>query len=625
MATAMNYTPIIDFEGDLDAQQLAVVTHPLDGGHAFVVAGAGSGKTRCIAYRSAWILEQGVHPEDICAVSFTKKAGEELGERIARVHPQGAAVRTSTYHSLGYHWLREWELCSGRAVWPEWVAVRALRDILRDQRRWPKKVGAEDLLKLFTELKERALLPQYVARELDTWGRKNRCDDLPGVWRLFEMRKREEEAVELVDMIWRWWVQLVERPDRLGQVQRSQKFFFVDEVQDLDLLQTKIFQLIAQGEEVQAMAIGDPRQSIYGWRGADLDRLATAIEELQCTTYSIDTNYRSLSRIVHAGSIVVEGSPEASWSGEAIAHRTEGGLVEIWQPTDDTDEAKLVVEDIRRRLTDGASANDAAVIYRQNAQSAPIERELSMKGVPYLVHGATSFFDRAEIKDALAYVELVADPKAFDAAKRVRSKPCRFLGDQAWNKVLATRAPTVLEALQMAAQGAKGKERERFAHFASQLEELQNLEDAASVLERVLTLRGLDGEAFSSRYAGAEEEDNSNLDNLRALVSVARGCADLAALLHLARPSRKRGQAAVHLMTVHKSKGLEFDYVYQIGVIGQVYRDAEEESRRILYVGATRAKEELVISCPERVLGRPGRPSIYLQPLLERCELTEER
>lgn len=609
----------------LDAAQLRVVTHPLDGPHAFVVAGAGSGKTRCVAYRCGWLIEQGVEPSRITAVSFTKKSGDELGERIIKVHPErGGEVTASTYHSLGYSWLREWELCTGSNVWMDYHALRILRDLLKKQRRWPKKVGAEELLALFTHAKEKALLPSQIETALYEWGRSHNCPAIVGVWRQFNQAKAEDGAVEMIDMIWRWWVEMTTKPERAGQCQRAQDYFFVDEVQDLDALQTRIMELLAR--DAQVMAIGDPRQSIYAFRGADLSRLRYYVEEkLGCEVLTLDTNYRSRERIVRCGSIIMRGASEAEWSGEAIAHREEPGHVEIWEPQNSTEEAEEVCIDIRRRLLDGASADDIAIIYRQNAQAAAFERALGVAGVPYQVHGATSFFERAEIKDALAYLKLMVDPSDFEAAKRVRSKPCRYLGDRSWRSVEDQRAATVIEALRLAADLASSREADRFEHFQRQLEELEALalEGPAVVLERVLELRGLDNQTFQSRYEGEEEEDNDRVQNLAALMAIARGCDSIEKLLTVARPPRKRGEAAVHLMTVHKSKGLEFPYVYQVGVIGTIYRDNDEESRRILYVGATRAEDELVITMPKEVLGRPGSPSVYLNPLLDHMTSTE--
>lgn len=594
--------------------------------HCFVIAGAGSGKTHTLKQRVAYLLECGENPIHITALSFSNLSGKELKERIEKAHDLGHLVNANTYHGVGFWWLRSWDISDAR-VFDGYKMKSTISSILWNKANpYPYPIEPGRVVSLFNELRQEGLLPQEIEARLAAQPIEGRFgthgDHLVQVWRQYTDIKRAERVVDLMDMIWLWWLEMTTKPSRLNDVLNHIDYLLVDECQDLSELQFRIVEMIATSAQV--MMVGDPKQSIYGFRGADLDRLALCIQSLRATKLALTTNYRSTKRVVAAGNLIASEAPEASWCKQSSAHRLQSGHVELWRPASASAESKCVLDDIVMRLNDDVSPSDIAIIYRNNSQAGPIEPALMSENIPYRVYGAKSLYQRAEIQDAMAYIQLAADMSNLKALSRLCNKPTRYIG-----KALKARweehhikGESVVLALEAAiAETTRSNDRERLSHLLRDVLTLEQIGELGpfAVLEWLYALKGAKGKTFIQKYAGEPEEDNDRTENLHVLLAVSRQLSTCAELVDIAKKRKSPRGPAVHLMTVHKSKGLEFKYVYLIGVNADVYRNGDDEQRRVLYVGATRARDELIISAPEDT-----KASFYLRPLTDQMMPADE-
>lgn len=586
--------------------------------HCFVVAGAGSGKTHTLKQRVAYLIEMGEAPSHITALSFSNLSGKELKTRIEKVHAKGHQVNANTYHGVGFGWLRTWNICDAK-VFDAYKMKSTISKLLWNKENpYPYPIEPGRVVSWFNDLRQEGLLPEQIETRLGNQPIKGRLDThgdaLIQIWRQYNDIKRAERVVDLMDMIWLWWLEMTTNPARLNDVLNHIDFLLVDECQDLSELQFRIVEMVASAAQV--MMVGDPKQSIYGFRGADLLRLEQCISTLQATKLALTTNYRSTKRVVRAGNLIVSNAPEAQWYKPSNAHRLQAGHVELWRPSSTTTEAHSVLDDIKMRLNDDVSPSDIAIIYRNNAQSGPIEPALMGANIPYRIYGAKSLYQRAEIQDALAYIKLAADPTDIKALARLCNKPTRYIGKalkSRWESLHIEGQPVTITLNMAMEQTTKTSEYKRLSVLLKHLTQLEQIAPLGpfAVLRWLYALEGAKGLSFLEQFEGEEEEDNDRVENLLTLKTVSRQIDSCAELVALAKKRRSPRGPAVHLMTVHKSKGLEFRFVYLIGVTDNVYRHGDDEQRRVLYVGATRACDELIISAPEN-----NDTSTYLNPLI---------
>ncbi len=633
----------LDLSGLNPAQYEAVT---LAAGPVLVIAGAGSGKTRVLTHRLAYLVaELGASPFEILAITFTNKAAGEMRERVAQLlGPVGHRMWVSTFHAACSRILRrEASLLGYRSsftIYDQADAQRLTDWVRRDLDLDPKRFPARQLHTQISSLKNELILPkQYAEQAVGPAERR-----VAEVYTEYQRRLAEASAVDFDDLLLLTVRLFREHPEALFRYQQRFRHILVDEFQDTNAAQWEIVRLLAV-EHRSIMVVGDDAQSVYKFRGADFRNLLKFEDAFPDSTMIVlDQNYRSTQRILEAANAVIANNASTRkkhlWTDKGI-----GEQIVRYQGDDEHDEAGFVVREIHR-LVDGAEYRygDVAVFYRTNAQSRVLEESLVRSGVPYRVFGGVKFYDRREIKDALAYLRALVNPDDEVSWKRVVNTPRRGVGDTSIAKLDAYAhgaGTTFRDAVtQAAAAGVTGK---ALGGLRDLLDLMQEVETAApggvgATLEAVLTRSGYLSELEAERSV----ESHGRIENLQELVGSARlfdeqvERGDLGGLAAIggvgvgdgagsdaARPDGlARVQAfleaislvtdldendpeasSVTLMTLHSAKGLEFPVVFLIGLEDGVFPhvrslgdpDELEEERRLCYVGLTRAEERLYL------------------------------
>jgi DNA helicase-2/ATP-dependent DNA helicase PcrA len=614
-------------------------------GPVLVLAGAGSGKTRVIAHRVAYLLQQGVDPAAVLAVTFTNKAATEMRERVAALSgPAGVDVFVSTFHSFGLWLLGEEheaaELPRRFAILDagDQVALvkRCMREVSVDDRRF----DAHRVLSLVSRAKN-AGKKRIVVREA---GQGDDYDLVAAeVYLRYEKALRAMRAVDFDDLIVRP-VRLLAGDAALRQrYQRQFRYLLVDEYQDTNVAQLDLLRHVA-GAQRNVCAVGDDDQAIYGWRGAEVknilrfDRHFPGGKEIR-----LEQNYRSTGRILACANAVIARN-EARKPKALFTEAGPGEPVRVVALQGEEEEARFVAEEIGRQRAEGRPWSHFAVLFRLNALSRPFEEVFREASMPYKVAGGPAFFDRSEVRDLLAYLKLCAQPEDDVSLSRIVNVPARGIGDTSLERVhdwaIAHRQP-LLEALRRAEEvpdlprGAP----EKIAAFVALVDRYRalfrdgNPADAARALVAEVDLYSHVRGTVQSLEAGARKVDG--LDGvLRSLENyVGRTARPRLAtwLQRLALDSRDEEDpvedGGISLMTLHAAKGLEFPVVFLVGVEEDYLpcagmqgeaRDLDEE-RRLAYVGITRARERLYLTRTAARVKRgkilPRTPSRFLEDL----------
>lgn len=608
----------------LNAAQAEAVAYP--GRHALVLAGAGSGKTRVLIHRIDWLMRQGVAAERIMAVTFTNKAARELRERIERLHPEARATLTvGTFHGLANRLLRQHPEA---AELPAAFQILDADDQVRLVRRIAKEMGYDPKIHD----------PAAVGRRLDGWKEEG--------WRAAEARRRLEHPdtatmvalaiyqryeadcqrsglVDFAELLLRTLETGRRHPEVLALWRSTWSHLLIDEFQDTNFLQyTWVRDLAGKGGSV--FAVGDDDQAIYGWRGAKVAHMQRFLHDFpDVRLFRLEQNYRSGLSILAAANGLIARNPDRLGKTLWTAERT-GEPVRIVHARDEQDEAARVVERIRMGCLEGLRLRDHAVLYRSHAQSRAVEEALLASGVAYHIHGGVRFFERAEIKDVMAWLRCRANPDDDVAFERVLTATSNGLGEAARDRLQA-RARLDHISLWAAARALSvatdtpARQRQAWAALLTTLDQLVvwlpdslPARDFAAALQTVIDGTGL--RAVAERLTG--DERAQRLDNLDELVGVADrfalgATADEAVLVtFLAHAALEAGEGradpgvdAVQLMTLHAAKGLEFPVVLIVGLEEGLFpargalQDPERmaEERRLAYVGLTRAKRRLVL------------------------------
>ena len=628
---------------ELDEDQRQAVGH--GDGPLLVVAGAGSGKTRVLTYRIAWLLASGLaRPHEVLAVTFTNKAAREMVERVERLLAGPLAGGfVGTFHRFALQLLRnhprEVGLPARFAIADEDDQRRLVDGVLKRLAIPTSQLSPRAARSRISAAKNALLGPRESAEAARSASERLAAE----VYTAYQEQLHDSGAVDFDDMLL-LAVRLLEREDgiRRGLAGRF-RWLLVDEFQDTNRAQARLLTLLG-GPKPNLTVVGDEDQSIYRWRGAELDNILRFEETYPgARVVTLGRNYRSAEPILTAAAGVIAHNA-ARRPKRLTSEVGAGGPVIVYQAADETDEARFVAAEIERRR--GAlELGEVAVLFRINAQSRPFEAELVRRAVPYVVVGGTRFWARAEIKDALAYLRLVAAPDDALAFRRAVNVPARGIGAatiehleraaEAWEVSLPEAARRMPEQLTARARLAL----ERFVLLVEELRELAGRAPAGEVVEQLLERSGL-----AAQYAGDDEEDRDRRANLDQLIAAAAeaadrgldltGFADEVALLTDA--DARTSAQAVRLSTLHAAKGLEFDTVFLVGLEegllplrreGAEEVEDEEEERRLAYVGMTRAKRQLFLTAARvrRLHGQlmPGRPSRFLLEVPR--EVVEER
>jgi len=599
-------------QAGLNPVQWEAVTHTE--GPLLIVAGAGSGKTRVLTHRIAHLIrEHRVSPFEILAITFTNKAADEMKHRVgALVGPVAEKMWVSTFHSACVRILRR---DADRLGYPKSFTIYDQADanrltgyVIRDMGLDPKRFPPRTVHATISAAKNDGLsAEQYAQRAQAVYERK-----IAEIFTEYQQRLHRAGAMDFDDLLGNTVVLLQRHPDLLEHYQRRFTHVLVDEYQDTNPVQNELVLLLTK-EHRNVCVVGDGDQSIYRFRGADMRNILEFEDAFpDVTVVVLEQNYRSTQTILDAANAVIANNlsrkPKELWTD-----RGDGHPIVRYHGDDEVDEAQWVTREIAR-LHDGGDHRwgDIAVFYRTNAQSRVLEESLARHGVPYKVIGGTRFYDRREVKDALAYLKAVVNPADEVSVKRVLNTPKRGVGDSSVGKLDAyasARGLSFMEALRRADDaGVGGKAAKGIMQFLFLLDSVDQLaqdDKPAPLLEALLERSGYLDELRAERSIEAE----SRLENLAELVGSAQDAESVATFLEqvslVADADEIDGDdSQVVLMTIHAAKGLEFPAVFVIGMEDGVFphlrsigEPAEmEEERRLAYVALTRAQERLYLS-----------------------------
>jgi DNA helicase-2/ATP-dependent DNA helicase PcrA len=596
----------------LNPVQRDAVTH--GEGPLLIVAGAGSGKTRVLTHRIAHLIhDQGISPFEILAITFTNKAADEMKQRVgALVGPVAEKMWVSTFHAACVRILRRDADRLGYpkqfTIYDQADAVRLTGYVIRDLGLDPKRFPPRTVHATISAAKnDHVTVDAFAERAQVIYERK-----IADVYKEYQARLQRAGAMDFDDLLVNAVALLQRNPDLLEHYQRRFKHVLVDEYQDTNAVQNELVLLLTR-EHRNVCVVGDGDQSIYRFRGADMRNILefeTAFPDV--TVVVLEQNYRSTQRILSAANAVIANNlgrkPKELWTD-----RGDGDKVIRYHADDEVDEAQWVTREIAR-LHDGGTMrwSDIAVFYRTNAQSRVLEEHLARHGIPYKVIGGTRFYDRREVKDALAYLRAVVNPIDEVSVKRVLNVPKRGVGDGSVGKLDAyatARGLSFMDALRRSDDaGVSGKAATGIRHFLELLDGVADLatdDRPAPLLEQLLERSGYLDELRAERTI----ESEGRLENLAELVGSAQEAESIDQFLEqvslVADADEIDGDdSEVLLMTIHAAKGLEFPAVFVIGMEDGVFPhlrsigepDEMEEERRLAYVALTRAQEQLYLT-----------------------------
>jgi DNA helicase II / ATP-dependent DNA helicase PcrA len=594
---------------DLNPVQREAVTHP--GGPLLIVAGAGSGKTRVLTHRIAWLIkEQGISPFEILAITFTNKAADEMKTRVeALIGPVAKKMWVSTFHSACVRILRRdaqrLGYKSSFTIYDQADAERLTTYVLRDLNIDPKRFPPRSVHAVISQAKNDLV-------DFDTYGDRAQTiyeRRIAQVYKEYQRRLVANSAMDFDDLLMVTVDVLRTNPDVLAHYQNRFKHILVDEFQDTNKAQNELVLLLGK-EHQNVCVVGDSDQSVYRFRGADIRNILEFEDAFPSATLVVlEQNYRSTQTILDAANAVIANNlmrkPKALWT-----EQVGGELIERYYAEDEHDEARWLVQEVHRLHDEAYRWGDVAVFYRTNAQSRVVEEELVRAEVPYRVIGGTRFYERREVKDALAYLRAVINPTDEVSLKRIVNVPKRGVGDTSLGRIdawAASHGVTFAEALDHAEEaGVHGRALTGIRELVDLLEDLRAVDDGPRVvLEAILDRTGYAAELENTRSLEAQ----GRLENLAELVGVAGEHETIDEFLEAVslvadQDELTEDDSSVVLMTLHTAKGLEFPTVFIVGLEDGVFPhlrslgepDELEEERRLCYVGITRARERLYIS-----------------------------
>ncbi|HWJ44055.1 MAG TPA: UvrD-helicase domain-containing protein [Gaiellaceae bacterium] len=587
-------------------------------GPLLVIAGAGSGKTRVLTYRVAHLINAvGAQPNEILAITFTNKAAGEMRERLQRLlGSRGRGLWILTFHAAcGRILRREAQRLGYRSnftIYDQADQVRLVKQCLEELERDPKRFTPRGIHNQISAAKNRLVSPDEYAQRVQSFYDQTVAD----VYQLYQRRLFASNAADFDDLLM-LTVDVLERfPEARKKWQSAFRYILVDEYQDTNHAQYRLLQLLAEPDR-NVCAVGDPDQSIYAFRGADINNILDFERDFPGTrTIALEQNYRSTNHILDAANNVItnnrERKPKELWSSLG-----DGEPVRVIEVEDEHAEARFVAAGIAALVEQGYSGDELAVFYRTNAQSRVLEDVLVRQGVAYQVIGGPRFYERAEIKDAIAYLQVIDNPYDAVSLTRIANRPRRGIGDASLARLQTwadAHGRSLWEAMRFAEDaGIGGAPLRAVTQFHTLMQSLQSgaLElPVAELVERTLERSGYTEALEAERTIEAQ----GRLENLQELVGVAREYQENAeepSLSHFLQEislysdqdAIREQESLVTLMTLHNAKGLEFRAVYLIGMEEGIFphsRSIEEqgieEERRLCYVGMTRAKELLTLT-----------------------------
>ena len=617
-----------------DSQRVAV---EYCDGASLVIAGAGSGKTRVLTYKIAWLLEQGMKPWQILALTFTNKAAREMKDRIGRLvgEEQARYLQMGTFHSVFARILRaEADKIGFNAnftIYDQTDARSLVKTIIKEMGLDDKVYKPSSVADRISMAKNHLLLPQ--AYQQSAWAADDASQKRPQVANIYiryAERCRQANAMDFDDLLVQTWVLFQKHEDIRQKYVDKFQFVLVDEYQDTNFAQQSIvYQLTKERQKV--CVVGDDAQSIYSFRGANIDNILNFQSQYNdAKLFKLEQNYRSTQLIVQAANSLIRRN-ERQIPKNVFSKNEHGERLKLKPAYSDREEAMIVSQDIKRiKRQDNCNWSDFAILYRTNSQSRSFEEQLRKDGIPYRIYGGLSFYQRKEIKDVIAYFRLIANPNDEEAFKRIVNYPARGIGDTTVGKIIQTAQQygvslwqVIKEPVLFPMDVSKGT-MTKIQSFRELIEgwigRLQT-EDAYTLGHDIIMNSGISKDI----YSGRNPEDISRQENLEEFLSGMQDFVEsrreedmgdevylpdflqeVALLTDLDSDNGDENDKVV-LMTIHSAKGLEFPTVFVVGLEENIFpspmctnslRELEEE-RRLLYVAITRAEKHCILTCAQ--------------------------
>jgi len=594
---------------ELNERQREIVEHV--NGPVLILAGAGAGKTKTITHRILHLIKQGVAPHEILAITFTNKAAKEMRERVLALLKGDKELNipitfnerpfVSTFHSLGVHIIKEQHeklgISKNFSILDRGDSKRLVKEAIEKNNYDPKQFEPGKILGIISRQKGNMV----TAQRFEASAGNGYIEQIVAkVWNEYEKLCAQEKALDFDDLL----IKAAEllRNDQSVREYYSNiwKYIHIDEYQDTNKVQYTISKMLAQSHR-NICAVGDIDQTIYSWRGADIKNIMNFEKDYpESKIVLLEQNYRSTKTILEAANIIIDKNKNRK-KKVLFTENNDGEKIGIYGAYDETDEAHFIALKAKELIGEGVRPEEIAVLYRANFQSRILEEAFLSHNVAYHVLG-TRFFERKEIKDTVSYIKAAINPDGLSDIKRIINTPPRGIGKVGLLKILSNNKDAL-----PAAQKAKVDD---FYSILKRIEIASKTEHPSALVRYVIEISGI-----KSTMEQGNDEDQERLENIKELVTLAarydefpieEGLSKLIEDVSLAsdQDSLDTKHSAVRLMTVHASKGLEFEYVFITGLEENLFphnkpgeaKEDDEEERRLFYVALTRAKKKLYLS-----------------------------
>ena len=601
---------------------------------SLVIAGAGSGKTRVLTYKVAYLLEHGYEPWNILALTFTNKAAKEMRDRIGRLVGEERArlLWMGTFHSIFARILRfEAEVMgytSDYTIYDAQDAQSVVKQIIKELALDDKKYKPGVVASRISEAKNNMVTSRAYEQNRQVRSRDDasQMSEISRIYAIYDQRLRQSNAMDFDDLLLNTYRLFEEHPDIRDKYQDRFRFVLVDEYQDTNFAQYLIVRKLSQLHN-NICVVGDDAQSVYSFRGAKIENILNFQNDFpNCKLFKLEQNYRSTQMIVSAANSLIKKNINQI-PKEVFSDGDEGAPINVIDTLTDTEESVSVVSDIYSNMaSQHLHFSDFAILYRTNAQSRNFEEALRKRSMPYRIYGGLSFYQRKEVKDAIAYMRMVVNPDDGEALRRVINYPSRKIGETTLDKIAQAAAnnnTSLWQGIVHPEQNFASLSRDALHRIAGFVELIQSFvvklttTDAYELAREIIARSGVTEEYRQSDVP----EDRSRMENIEELLSgisdyvaanykdgspvpMLTGFLENVALITDQDNKKTENQDSVTLMTIHSAKGLEFPYVYVVGMeeglfpsAMSVYSQSElEEERRLFYVAITRAKQQVTLS-----------------------------
>ncbi|SHF54494.1 DNA helicase-2 / ATP-dependent DNA helicase PcrA [Caldanaerobius fijiensis DSM 17918] len=599
-----------------EAQRNAVLATE---GPLLILAGAGSGKTRVITHRIAYLIkEKGVSPYNILAITFTNKAAREMRERVeALLGGEARDIWIMTFHAACVRILRRDIEHIGYSrsfvIYDASDQLTLLKNCIKELDLNEKLYDPKAMLSAISKAKDKMIGPDEYAK---AYGEDFRNKKIGDIYRLYQDKLKKNNALDFDDIILKTIELFKSNPEVLDYYQRRFKYIMVDEYQDTNAAQYQLIKLLSSYHQ-NLCVVGDDDQSIYGWRGADIRNILDFEKDFKNTkVIKLEQNYRSTKQILEAANEVVANN-KGRKAKKLWTANDDGTPITVYTAADEHDEAEYAIMRILEGVAQGKSFGDYAILYRTNAQSRVFEDVLNREGIPYKMVGGLRFYDRKEIKDIIAYLRVLQNPLDDISLRRIVNVPRRGIGEGTLSKLdesAAKRGISLYDAMMECDDILPGRTARTIGKFVEMMSELMAVKEVATVTQLINEV--LDRTGYIKELEKDDSEENqSRIQNLQEFLTVAQEFENksedksLQAFLENISlvtdvDNLDENEDAVILMTLHGAKGLEFDNVFLVGMEEGVFPlsramldEAQlEEERRLCYVGITRARKKLYIT-----------------------------